>query len=124
MFNKATLFIVITLLTTSVLFGNDPVCVQPDNNVSVTGTTIGNHIEWKASDNVEVAFYIIQRSYDGANFHTVAMINKNSSNQDYTFLDQKSNPTTTYYRILNVNSQGEGHYSKIIEIQPLNISAK
>ncbi len=123
MFNKATFFIFITLFTTNLLFGNGTTSVQPENYVSVINTTVGNHIEWQAANDIDIAFFILQRSNDGIHFETVAMINKSTKKADYTFIDQ-TNSSTTYYRILNVNSAGEGHYSEIIKAQTLNISAK
>lgn len=124
MFYKATLFIVITLLATNNLFGNDGLSVQPDNKVSVTTTILGNHVTWKASNSLVTTFYILQRSTDGKSFHTVAMIQNNQQEKDYTFLDQKMTSTPTFYRILNVNMAGEGHYSKIIRAQPYSIVTK
>ena len=113
-----------TLFATNMLFGNNTTLVQPLNSVSVSPTTIGNHIEWKAVNNMDVAFYIVQRSSDGIQFQTAAMINKNNVDADYTFFDQNVSSATTYYRILNVNSAGEGHYSEIIKTQSANISAE
>ena len=106
------------------LFANSTTSVQPENSVSVTHTSVGNHITWQATKNLDVAFYILERSIDGVHFETVSMINKNQADDNYTFIDQKASSTPTYYRILNVNAKGEGHYSEMIKIQPANFTAK
>ena len=124
MFNKATLFIIISLFTMNSLLANSTTSVQPENSVSVTHTSVGNHVTWQATENMDVAFYILQRSIDGVHFETVAMINKNQADDNYTFIDQKASSTPTYYRILNVNAKGEGHYSEMIKVQPADFTAK
>ncbi len=108
----------IVLFSTNILLGNHTTTIQPNNNVSVTNTTIGNHITWKATNKADVAFYILQRSSDGIQFQTVAMISNNKTEQKFTFLDQKATTTSTYYRILNVNARGDGQYSEIIKVLP------
>lgn len=117
MFNKAIIFAALLMFTTSLLFGSTTNGVEPSNSISVKGLANGNEIIWHGAINADVTLYIVQRSEDGVHYQPVAMIPKTIVNENYSFVDQKAKNSLTFYRILNVDANGDAYFSQVARTQ-------
>jgi len=72
-------------------------------------TSSGNRIYWQTASELESAYFILEKSLDGAYFESIAEVpaaGKSSKSLDYEFLDKAVAPLN-YYRLLEKNLQGE-----------------
>ena len=63
----------------------------------------------------------VERSYDGANFETIGMVQNN--NQSYSFIDINAEEKDIYYRILFFDYTGHKEYSSIVMVRSRNASS-
>lgn len=90
------------------------------NLTNFIATTNGqqNQIEWKTSNDQDVATYYVEKSVDGQVFQTIA---EKSSLQKATPQQYQSADYTpaklTYYRLKAMNTDGSIDYSKVIQVQ-------
>ncbi len=85
-------------------------------DVRLTVTATANIVAWTVADELNVKEYIVERSFDGANFvaaGTVAYRNNGGGQQTYTFIDATNNGTV-YYRIRQVDIDGRYMFSKVV----------
>ena len=81
-----------------------------DNNVTLT---------WQTINEVNTAYFNIQRSVDAVNFTTVGKVNANGNNslqKDYAFNDDLSSlkDGKVFYRLQMMDNDGKYTYSKIV----------
>ena len=79
-----------------------------------------NIISWTVASELNNDYFEVERSVNGADFETIGKIpgrgNANETKQ-YVFLDN-SFDVTTYYRIKQVDYNGDSEHSKIVSVTP------
>ncbi len=82
-----------------------------------------NKIIWTTESEVNNDYFIIQKSLDAKNFINIGTVKGNgntSSVSNYSFLDEEDPSYTTYYRLKQVDYNGESELSDIIYINRLD----
>ena len=87
--------------------------------ISFNGKLVDNkaNLVWKVENEQQVDKYIIERSNDGVNFDPVAIrLSGNSGSATYTYTDDVSSYDypVVYYRIMQVNNNGQYFYTRVI----------
>ncbi len=90
-----------------------------------TGTNRGsnNLLEWATTHEVQVRYFVLERSTNGQNFEPLQQLKPNGGLQtpgSYQYLDLRADKlykNALYYRIKQVDINGRIHYSKIIRLQ-------
>ncbi|MBS1744964.1 MAG: T9SS type A sorting domain-containing protein [Bacteroidetes bacterium] len=72
-----------------------------------------NGIEWDYNSNI--SSYVVQHSYDGIHFSSVARINANN-NANYTYQDPSLLNNTNYYRLQTTSVNGTVNYSNVLVV--------
>jgi len=88
----------------------------PIKFVNVKGRLIGNssiQVEWEAITDDQHDYFEVEKSLDGNNFTTIARVKQLPP---YIALDKSPAIGNNYYRIRNVNKDGSGEYSRIINV--------
>jgi len=74
-------------------------------------------IEWETSTEINNDYYLLQKSTDGANFNVIANIdgagNSTETNR-YSYIDKNSDNNDIYYRLTQIDFDGQSSTSKII----------
>ena len=76
-------------------------------------------VNWTTTSEIDNDFFSIERSVDGRNFASIGTLQGegNSSNQNsYHFQDPNSLSSTAYYRLMQVDQNGEFAYSEIVSV--------
>lgn len=81
------------------------------------------YLNWTTASEQDNAYFEIQRSSDGENFEKIGRIEGQGTTNypmDYQFEDDQIKPGVNYYRFMQVDLNGEYHYSpvRIIEYFP------
>ena len=87
--------------------------VSPDNTLYGEMTQEGNLIEWISNTTERVEFFIVQRSVDGEHFLPIAMIYKKKQSR-FSFVDRQTDNKKVYYRLIKVDSFGNGDFTNTI----------
>lgn len=91
-----------------------PVTMSSFNNTCKNGNTL---LEWTTASEVNNDYFAMERSDQSFEFYEIGRVkgsgNSNISNS-YSFLDPAFNNKTTYYRIKQVDFNGEFRYHRII----------
>lgn len=78
------------------------------------------NLNWFTAEAPGNKVFVVQRSENGSSFSNLAVIESgeevNSSIYHYSFEDQNAQNGTRFYRIMEVNKQGEVSYSKVISL--------
>ena len=96
-----------TFVTTGVLL---PVELMSFSAKSIQG---GNRIYWSTASEIGTDYFTIQRSSDGESYKEIARLSAagNSSNETkYEYLDTDFDPGTNFYRLKQINLNGEEQY--------------
>ncbi|MBV9963990.1 MAG: T9SS type A sorting domain-containing protein [Parafilimonas sp.] len=72
-----------------------------------------NGIEWNYNSNI--SSYVVQRSYDGIHFSSIARITA-SNTSNYTYADPSPLAGNNYYRLQTTSSSGAVNYSNVIAV--------
>lgn len=93
----------------------------PVHLTSFTGTANGivANLAWTSVDEVNFAAYVLERSNDGVSFSTVATVTaKGGASNAYNYADNLRTVTGTkvYYRLKQVDNNGQFSYSNTISI--------
>ncbi|HEX8517719.1 MAG TPA: T9SS type A sorting domain-containing protein [Bacteroidia bacterium] len=93
----------------------------PVELTSFTGvyTTSGNRLDWSTSSETNNDHFEIERSLNGNDFNYIASIEgqgNTTSKTDYSYIDSKPERVINYYRLKQVDQNGEFTYSNIIAI--------
>ena len=104
-------------------------CTLPLNLLSFTGeaTERGNKLEWKTSNEINVAGFELQRSLDALLWESLGFIkgaDVSGEQQTYSFLDQYPAWGTDYYRLKQMDLDDRFTYSPIIRIDDRTGSGK
>lgn len=95
--------------------------VLPVQLISFTGSHINNsnRIEWTTAQEINNAYFTLEKSVDGIRFKQLAIIPGagNSNRQlQYSFEDLSPYNGITYYRLIQTNSDGSHKYSGVIAV--------
>ncbi len=104
-----------------------PLVVLPLNWIDFNGKLNAENksiLSWKTANEKNNRSFEIQKSKDAINWEkigTLKGINNESGLTDYTFIDEESLSTFSYYRIRQNDFNGKYSYSKLIELSPNDI---
>jgi len=79
---------------------------------------------WNTQAELNCKYFSVQRSAEGINFSELGKVNGNGTSQishDYTFIDHSPLCSIAYYRLMQVDENGENHYTPI-EAATINCS--
>ncbi|MES2381053.1 MAG: T9SS type A sorting domain-containing protein [Bacteroidota bacterium] len=96
----------------------------PVKYISFTGVSINNSsvLNWITASETNNKEFEIERSFDGTNFEMIGKVKGNgniSTTCNYTFIDALNNtskPSTIFYRLKQIDFDGQFDYSKTIQI--------
>lgn len=91
-----------------------PITMSSFNNTCKNGNTL---LEWSTASEVNNDYFAIERSDQNFEFYEIGRVNgsgNSNNNNSYSFLDPSFNNKTTYYRIKQVDFNGEFRYHRII----------
>ncbi len=94
----------------------------PVSLINFTGKNNGNKnvLLWAVSNEQNIDYYQLERSYDGSNFVAISQIKATGSNQ-YSFIDNITSVSSFYYyRLKSVDKDGNFKYSAVITIKVSN----
>jgi hypothetical protein len=78
-------------------------------------------LHWSTASETNNAYFEVEKSDDAVNFHTIGKVRSSGNSDrktDYTLDDLSANhSSTSYYRLKQVDYDGEFEYSKIISVQ-------
>lgn len=89
--------------------------------------TASNLLSWQTTSEVNADYFTVQRSTDAEVWEDIGMIeaNGNSSTiQNYAFSDQEVDSNIYYYRLKQVDFDGQYEYSKIVVLNRKGISTQ
>ncbi len=88
-----------------------------------TDFTISNEklqvkLSWKTSNEINTAYFIIERSTDGVNYENIGQVSSlnNGSGGSYNYADLFPKPGIQYYRLKQVDTDGRYLYSKVLTV--------
>ncbi len=79
-----------------------------------------NLLTWATTNEVNNAYFEIERSNNAIDFTKIGVVNANISNEsikNYTFSDVSFTENTNYYRLKQVDNNGKTDFSKVIAIK-------
>jgi Secretion system C-terminal sorting domain len=97
--------------------------VLPVVNLQFTGAIKQNAIQltWKTEQEINTAYFEIERSSDGITYTTIALVNavgNSSTRTDYAYVDKKiADNATYYYRLKQTDIDGKSVNSKTILVK-------
>ena len=80
---------------------------------------------WKTKNEINVARFEIQRSFNGTAFNVIGNKQTVASNQpvnSYTFSDEQPSTGANYYRVRMIDNDGKFSYSKVLLITGVDLS--
>ena len=78
---------------------------------------IGNMLVWDTSEEIDNKEFVIEKSTDGIDFTTIGNVEGAGSSDEansYRFMDLDARKGTSYYRLKQIDFDGEHNYSQII----------
>lgn len=82
-------------------------------------TPSGVELDWATLTEINNDFFDVERSLDGSSFSSLGKVKGAGSSSEinnYAFLDANPQPGTNYYRLKQVDLDGESSYSHTIEV--------
>lgn len=85
------------------------------------GTAEGstNHLSWTTASEIDNAVFEVEKSHDGVNFSTCGSVpgaGNSSVVQQYSFVDVNPFYGNTYYRLKQIDYDGDHEYSSVISV--------
>lgn len=77
---------------------------------NVFRTNENAYLNWKVASEIDNQYFLIERSFDGENYEIIAQVESigdHGFEHDYYFTDERAKLTDTYYRLSEVDSDGE-----------------
>jgi len=87
----------------------------------ISNTSTG--LSWNVSTDMEIRWYILQRSADGASFTDIAVLDGATGKSSYSFYDNHSLPDN-YYRLKMVGFSGSTSFSRVIKLSGREMVSK
>lgn len=78
------------------------------------------YLQWDVSHEINVGYYSVEHSVDGAHFETLATVaayNNGANTNTYTYQHNKPAPGMHYYRIKETDKDGKTLYTKIAAVR-------
>lgn len=102
---------------------NDGMIILPVRFLSLHAEKAGhgNKITWRVADEINVEKYVVEKSYDGSNFRSIASLSyagDGTAETEYTYTDSGQSEGTVYYRINTIDIGGQDYYSHLIKVLP------
>jgi len=99
-----------------------PNVVLPVELISFNGKVINNtvHLAWKTASEIENSHFEIERSPDGKNFKGIGKVKGNGTTleaQYYSFEDKTFSKGLNYYRLKQIDFDGDYEYSEIVVLR-------
>jgi alpha-tubulin suppressor-like RCC1 family protein len=99
----------------------DGTCVLPVQYLYFTGKKDNDIVElnWATASEKDASHFDIERSADGVNFEKIGSVSASGNSNrviDYSFVDTNPVSGNAYYRLKQVDYNGQYEYSKIINI--------
>ncbi|MDF1672823.1 MAG: T9SS type A sorting domain-containing protein [Vicingaceae bacterium] len=99
----------------------DRINVLPVELLDFNGENIKNenHLWWNTASEINAESFIVQRSKDGSyyeNITTIQAAGNSNTIQNYNYIDESPNEGINYYRLKQVDENGDKDYSKIIAV--------
>lgn len=120
--NKNKIYRCLTVLLIITFSHSDGICQEHNAKISYTSFTVNEAnrkviIDWITDNKVAANYFEIQRSTDGKNFRTIALVlgpdpNQGNSNS-YECFDTPSNKKKYFYRLKHVSTDGEAELSEV-----------
>jgi Secretion system C-terminal sorting domain len=93
----------------------------PVSYLKWSGQTRGavNELEWVTATEIMNELFVIERSMDNLHFEPIASVAGNGTTQTthaYNWTDERPMPGVNYYRLKQIDWNGQSHYSDIIAI--------
>ena len=79
-----------------------------------------NVLGWQMMNDDDVAYYEVQRSYNGNNFETIGTVQKGRA--EYSFNDANADDRNVYYRIVMHDKSARIQYSNVMVLKSANTS--
>jgi hypothetical protein len=79
--------------------------------------TIGNMLKWDTSEEIDNKEFVIEKSTDGSEFITIGNVEGAGSSDEensYRFMDLDARKGASYYRLKQIDFDGEYNYSQTI----------
>ncbi|MCE3294954.1 MAG: domain containing protein [Crocinitomicaceae bacterium] len=102
-------------------------CVLPINLISFSGeqTNRENKLSWLVSSEHKNDYYLLERSYDGISYDLLAKVdskvNGNTTSQlEYTYTDKNLITQSMYYKLSQVDFEGEQTYLSTLQMSSEN----
>ena len=98
------------------------ICQEHNTKISYTSFTVNETnkkviIDWITDNKVAANYFEIQRSTDGKNFKTIALVlgpdPKQGSNNSYECFDTPSNKKKYFYRLKHISTDGDVEMSDV-----------
>ena len=89
-------------------------------NFNVKNTSNGHLLTWQTASEKNNEGFDIQRSEDGRNWENIGFVQGHGTTQnrqEYTFLDKMPLTGSNYYRLKQVDFDGQFEYSKIVNVE-------
>lgn len=98
-----------------------PHVALPIELLSFNGTPLaeGNELRWVTASETNNSHFIVERSVDGVAYESLATVpgaGTTSSPTHYKFLDQDAPGGVSYYRLLQVDLNGDAEYHDVVAI--------
>lgn len=112
---------IIGFSTQQFALGNAPESVLPVTYTYFTGEIQENHaiLRWQTATEIGNDYFLIQKSVDGRKFEDVGSVKGNGDSKvliDYYFTDTKPYAGISYYRLKQVDFDGNFEYSSLVVI--------
>ena len=100
---------------------NCPGVVTPVTYVDFEGSRVGqnNLLNWSTATELQNNYFVVERAPDGLNFSSIGTVKGSgttASINQYSFTDKNAPAQTLYYRLNQVDYNGNQQYSKVIAI--------
>jgi len=84
-------------------------------NLYASRTTNGINVTWQVANELNVAYYIVERSFDCSHFESAGQVNYADGNspKQYSFIDPIQPSSNICYRVKQVDNNGNYHFSSI-----------
>ena len=106
--------------TASTIIVNPPLPVSISNYQleEFGGINVKVKNEWKTANELNIAHFDVQRSFDGVIFSTIGKVTaRGNGAYNYQFIDNSPLVGISYYRLKTVDKNGSISYSKVVAIQ-------
>ena len=123
-FNKASIYFdynnpVVTNTTNTIIISDPlPVTLSDYQLKEIVGNIISVKNNWSTANELNTAYFNVQRSINGVDYATIGKINaKGRGANNYQFIDNTPANGINYYRLQIIDRNGNLSYSKVVAIQ-------